>query len=67
MGDWQPLGRTEDDPRPRDIFLGAVAIDDDRLETSTILSRDQGTDLLSHGGNLPRSQAAVNSVNASVL
>ena len=39
-GDLQPLGRAEDDPSPRHVLLGAVAIGDDRLQTSTILSRD---------------------------
>ena len=38
----QPLGRAEHDPRPRHVLLGAVAIGHDRLETSTILSRDHG-------------------------
>ena len=30
------------------MLLGAVAIGDDRLQTSTIFSRDQATDDLSH-------------------
>jgi hypothetical protein len=30
------------------LLLGTVAIGDDRLQTSTILGRDQGTDGLSH-------------------
>ena len=59
-------GRAEEDPSPRDVLLGAVAIGDDRLETSTILSRDQGTDLLSHRGSMPRSHRLVNPLNASM-
>jgi hypothetical protein len=39
--DAQPIGRAEDDPSPRRMLLGAVAIGDDRLQTSTIFSRNQ--------------------------
>ena len=53
LGDRQPLGRAEDDPSPRHVLLGAVAIGDDRLQTSTILSRHQGTDVLSHAPSMP--------------
>jgi hypothetical protein len=44
LRDAQPLGRAQDDPSPRHVLLGAVAIADDRLQTSTILGRDQRTD-----------------------
>ena len=41
-------GGVEDDPRPQHVLVGAVAIGDDRLETSTIFTGDQGADILSH-------------------
>jgi hypothetical protein len=66
LGDRQPLGRAKDDPSPRGMFLGAVAIGDDRLETSSILSRDQWTNLLSHRSSVLRKRSLVNPLNASV-
>jgi hypothetical protein len=36
LGDAQPLGRIQDDPRPRHVLLGPVAIGHDRLQTSAI-------------------------------
>jgi hypothetical protein len=66
LGDGQPLGRAKNDPGPCAMLLRAVAIGDDRLETNTILSRDQGTDDLSHRGSMPRSHVAMNPLNASV-
>jgi hypothetical protein len=48
LGDVQPLGRAQNDLRPRHVLLGAIAIGHDRLQTSTILGRDQRTDDLSH-------------------
>ena len=59
-GGGQPLGRAEDDPSARDMLLRAVAIGDDRLETSTILSRDQGTYLLSHRRSMSQPHRLVN-------
>ena len=44
----------------------AVAIGDDRLETGTILSRNQQTDILSHGGRTSPSRPFVIPLNASV-
>jgi ArsR family transcriptional regulator, arsenate/arsenite/antimonite-responsive transcriptional repressor len=64
-GHAHPLGRMEDDPSPRHLLLGAVAIADDRLNTSTILSRDQGTDDLSHGPSIAHLLAFVNPLFAS--
>ena len=52
LGDVQPVGRAQDDPSPRHVLLGAVAIGDDRLQTSTILGRDQRTDDLSHAPSI---------------
>jgi len=66
IGDRQPLGGVEDDSRPGHVLLGAIAIGDDRLETGTILSRDQRTDFLSHGGSISPSRPFVNPLNASV-
>ena len=43
----QPVGRAQDDPSPCHMLLGAVAIGHDRLQTSTILSRDHRTHDLS--------------------
>jgi hypothetical protein len=48
------------------VLLGAVAIGDDRLETGTILSRNQRTDILSQGGSISPSRPVVNPLNVSV-
>jgi hypothetical protein len=66
LGDAQPRGRMEDDPSPRHVLLSAVAIGDDRLETSTIFRRDQRADDLSHAPSMPQSRPAVNPMIASV-
>ena len=66
LGDVQPVGRTQDDPSPRHVFLGAVAIGDNRLQTSAILGRDQRTDDLSHAPSIAHPLAAVNPVIASL-
>ena len=55
LGDAQPVGRAQDDPSPRHVLLGAVAIGDDRLQTSTILGRDHRTDDLSHAPGIATS------------
>jgi hypothetical protein len=65
-GDTQPLGRAQEDPSPRHVLLGAVAIGHDRLQTSTILGRHQGTDDLRHGPSMPHLSALMNPMNASV-
>jgi hypothetical protein len=65
--DVQSIGRAEDDPSPCHMLLGPVAIADDRLETSTILSRDERTHGLSHRGSMPRPCELVNPLNVSVL
>ena len=64
--DRQPLGRCQDDPSPRHVLLGAITIGDDRLQTSTILDRDQRTDDLSHEPNVAHPPALVNRLFASV-
>jgi hypothetical protein len=66
LGDAQPFGRAEDDPSPRRMLLGAVAIGDDRLQPSAILSRDQGTDGLSHAPSIAHPSSLVNPLFASV-
>ena len=66
LGDVQPVGRAEDDPSPRHVLLGAVAIGDDRLQTSTILSRDQRTHDLSHAPSIAHPLCSVNPLFASV-
>jgi hypothetical protein len=57
----------ENDPSPRHMLLGAVAIGHDRLETSTIRGRDQGADDLSHAASMPQRRAPVNPMIVSVL
>jgi Domain of unknown function (DUF4062) len=64
-GHVQPVGRAENDPSPRHVLLSAVAIGDDRLQTSTIFSRDQGTDCLSHGPSMTHLLGPVNPLFAS--
>jgi hypothetical protein len=64
--DRQPLGRAQDDPRPCHMLLGAVAIGHDRLQTSTVLSRDQRTYYLSHEPSIAHPSAFVNPLFASV-
>jgi hypothetical protein len=54
LGDRQPFGRVEDDPRPRHMLLGAVTIGQDRLQTSTIRGRDQRTYELTYGPIMPQ-------------
>jgi hypothetical protein len=49
LRDRQARGRRQNDPSPRHVFWGTVAIGDDRLETSTVRSRHSRTDDLSHG------------------
>ena len=66
LGDAQPVGRAQDDPSPRDVLLGAVAIGDDRLQTSTILSRDHRADGLSHEPTIAHLPALANRLFASV-
>ena len=66
LGDAQPLGRAQDDPSPRHMFLGAVAIADDRLQTSTILGRDPRANDLSHVPSIAHPLALVNPLFASV-
>jgi hypothetical protein len=56
----------ENDPRPQHVFVGAVAIGDDRLEPSTILTGHDGADILSHPASMPHLSALVNPVIASV-
>jgi len=53
-GDGGPVRRGEDDPGSGHMLLGAVAVGDDRLETGTILGRDEGADILGHPHNLAR-------------
>ena len=60
LGDVQPRGRGEDDPSPRHVLLGAVAIGHDRLQTSTIGSRDQRTYDLSHAPSMAQRLIHVN-------
>jgi hypothetical protein len=64
--DRQPVGRRQDDLSPRHVLLGAVAVADDRLETSTILSRHQRTDDLSHGPSIAPPPRLVNPLFASL-
>ena len=66
LGDIQSVGRAQDDPSPRDVLLGAVAIGDDRRQTSTVLSRDQRTYDLSHEPSIAHPLAFVNPLFASV-
>ena len=66
LRDRQPLGRRQNDLSPRHMLLGAVAIDDDRLQMSTIFRRDQRTYDLSHGSSIAHPPAIVNPLNASV-
>jgi hypothetical protein len=65
LGDVQPRGRPENDPSPRHVLLGAVAIGDDRLQTSAILDRDQRTDDLSHASSIAHPSTLVNLLFAS--
>ena len=62
----QPVGRAQDDPSPCHMLLGAVAIGHDRLQTSTILSRDHRTHDLSHRPSIAHSATLVNPLFASV-
>ena len=48
LRDLEPVGRVQDDPRPRHMLLRPVAIGQDRRQPLTILSRDKGTDRLCH-------------------
>ena len=42
LRDGQLIGRMQNDPSTLRVFKGAVAISDNRLETSAIVGRDQG-------------------------
>jgi hypothetical protein len=66
LGDAQPVGRMEKDPRPQQVLVGAVAIGDDRLKPSTILTGDDWTDILGHPPRLPDPPPLVNPINVSV-
>ena len=66
LGGAQLLGRCQDDPSPRHVLLGAVAIGDDRLEASTIRSRHQRANDLSHAPSMPQPRPFVNLMIASV-
>jgi hypothetical protein len=48
------------------VLVGAVAIGDDRLEPSTIVTEDEGADMLSHPRRMPHPPAIVNPAIVSV-
>jgi hypothetical protein len=48
------------------MLLGAVAIADNRLQTSTIRGGNKGTHILSHPASIPQLPANMNLLNASV-
>ena len=52
LGDAQPHGRSQNDPRPHHMLWGAVAIGHDRLQTSTIGRRDHRINELSHAPSI---------------
>ena len=60
------LGRPQDDPSPRHVLLGAVAIGYHRLQPSALRNRDQGANDLSHALSIPHLPAVVNPMIASV-
>jgi hypothetical protein len=62
----QPAGGAQNDPSARHVLLRAVAIGDDRLQTSTILGRDQRTDDLRHMPSIAHPPRLVNPLFASV-
>ena len=49
----QPVCGRQDDPRPPDVLLRAVAVRHDRLEPSTISGTHFDLDSLAHGDSLP--------------
>ena len=53
LGGAAALPRRQNDPRPPDVLLGAVAVRHDRLEPCTITSGDFDLDPLAHGDSLP--------------
>jgi hypothetical protein len=56
----------EHDPRPQHMLVGAVAVGDDRLEPSTILTKDGGADILGHAPSMPHPFPAVNLQNVTM-
>ena len=66
LGDRQSVGRAQDDPSPRHVLLGAIAISHDRLQTSTIRRRDPRADNLCHPTNIAHLPTYVNLLIASV-
>ena len=53
------VGRRQNEPSPRHVLLGAVAIGHDRLETRTIRGRNPRTDDLSHAPSMRTSVTAL--------
>jgi hypothetical protein len=66
LGDAQPIGRMEDDPGALHVLQGLVPIGDERLETSAILTADEGADVLSHPPRMPHPSPCLNPMNAPV-
>ena len=62
----QPLGRVQDDPRPRRVLLRPVAIGHDRRQALAIPRRDNGTDRMGHGHAIAHLGTSMNLPNASV-
>jgi hypothetical protein len=65
-GDAQPVGRVQNDPSPHHMLLRAIALGDDRLQTSTLVGRDQETGDLSHAPSVAHPLGHVNPLYASV-
>lgn len=62
-----PLCRQQDDPGPLHVLVVLGPIPDNRLETSPILCRHDGTNIVSHARGAAHLHFNVNPIIASVL
>ena len=62
----QPVRRKDDDLRPLNVLLWAVAIADDRRQSRAVLGAKQNTDSLSHAARIAYFTLSVNLTIASV-
>jgi hypothetical protein len=67
LGDVQPIRRMQNDPSAGHMLLSSVTIGDNRFQANTILSRDNGANILEHAKDIAFQATNVNPLNASVL
>jgi len=63
----QPIRRMQNDPNSAHMLLRSVTIGDDRFQANTILSRDNGTDIMEREEGMAYHATNVNLLNASLL